>query len=405
MKQFFKPKTIAVIGASTNPNKVGGILMNKLKSFNGKVIPINPKLEYKTVIQYKKIIDLAIIAVPAKFVPKTLIQCGKKKIKSVIIISAGFSEIENTKESKQIIAIAKKHKINFLGPNCFGIANINNNLDTTFAKQTPKKGSIGFISQSGALWSYIADLNIGFSKFISLGNPVGLGFTEVLNYLSKDNQTKSIILYIEKITDGKEFIRLAKKCKKPIYAVKVGKTKEGSKAAISHTGSLATDYEIYKGMFKQTNIILCNSIEEALEKAAKRKLKPIGKQKQLKFRINFDNKTTIITNAGGAGALASDHLEERGIRTKMIDLLGTATSKDYKKTLNKNKKENILLIVTPQAMTDIENISRVIIDFKKQNKKSKVITCLLGSKSMQPSISLLRKNKISVTNTLRPLKK
>jgi len=400
MKSFFNPKTIAVIGASTNPHKVGGILMNKLKSFNGDIIPINPKLEYKTVHQYKKSIDLAIIVVPAKFVPKVLEQCGKKKIRNVIIISAGFSEVGNIKGSKQIQSIATKYEINFLGPNCFGITNSSNNLDTTFAKETPKKGTISFISQSGALWSYIADLNLGFSKFISLGNPIGLGFPEVLDYLNKDKQTKSIMLYIEKISNGKEFIRIAKKCKKPIYAIKAGKTQQGVQAAISHTGSLATDYEIYKGMFKQTNIILCNSIEEALEKTSG---KPIGKKK-IKLDLGI-NKTLIITNAGGAGALASDYLSKRNIKTKMIDLLGTATSLEYKKELHKHKKENILLIVTPQAMTDVEEISRVIIDFKKQNKNSKMIICLLGSKSMQPSINLLRKNKISVTNTLGPLKK
>jgi acetyltransferase len=403
MKSFFNPKTIAVIGASTNPNKVGGILMNKLKSFSGDVIPINPKLEYKTVLDFNKSIDLAIIAVPAKFVPNTLEQCGKKKIRSVIIISSGFSEVGNTKASKQIQAIAKKHKINFLGPNCFGITNSSNNLDTTFSKQTPKKGSISFISQSGALWSYIADLNFGFAKFISLGNPVGLGFTDVLDYLRRDRKTKSIILYIEKISNGKEFIKAAKKCKKPIYAIKAGKTSEGIKAAISHTGSLATDYEIYRGMFKQTNIILCETIEEALEKASKKKMKPRGGKKQGKFRIDFKKDAKIITNAGGAGALASDYLNERNIKTKMIDILGTATSYEYKKELNKHKKDNILIIVTPQSMTDIDEITRVIIDFKKQNKK--LIVCLLGSKSMQPSISLLRKNKISVTNNLRPLKK
>jgi acetyltransferase len=394
MKKFFKPKTIAVIGASTNPKKVGGILMNKLKSFKGNVIPINPKMEFKTVLQYKKSIDLAIIAVPAKFVPKTLTQCGKKKIKNIIIISSGFSEIGNTQGSKQIQAIANKYKIKFLGPNCFGISNTNNNLDTTFSKQTPKKGTISFISQSGALWSYLADLNLGFSKFISLGNPIGLGFPEVLDYLRKDRQTKSIILYIEKITNGKEFIRIAKKCKKPIYAIKAGKTKEGSKAAISHTGSLATDYEIYKGMFKQTNIILCNSIEEALTKANGKS----STTNKLKLNINTNKTLTIITNAGGAGALASDYLTELGIKTKMIDILGTATSYEYMKELNKHKKENILLIVTPQSMTDINNITQVIIDFKKINKK--LIVCLLGNKSVKQATRNLRNNNIKVTNTL-----
>jgi len=393
MKSFFNPKTIAVIGASTHPEKVGGILMEKLQTFKGTLVPINPKLEYKTVLDYKSKIDLAIIAIPAKFVPKVLEQCGKKKIKSVIIITAGFSEIGNVELEKKILTITKKYNIKFIGPNCFGISNPYIKLDTTFSNQQPKKGNISFISQSGALWSYISDLDIGYSKFVSLGNPIGLGFADVLDYLRKDRNTKSIILYIEKISNGKKFIEIAKKCKKPIYAIKSGKTLPGSKAAISHTGSLATNYEIYKGMFKQTNIILCDSIEEALEKASKKKIK----SKKLKINIK---KTTIITNAGGAGALATDYLTERGIKTKLIDLLGTATSSDYKKELNKHKNDNLLIIATPQKMTDIDNIAYIITNFKKQNSKSKITVCLLGDKSVKNATNYLKKNKIQVTNTL-----
>jgi acyl-CoA synthetase (NDP forming) len=164
MKSFFNPKTIAVIGASTHPEKVGGILMEKLQTFKGTLVPINPKLEYKTVLDYKSKIDLAIIAIPAKFVPKVLEQCGKKKIKSVIIITAGFSEIGNVELEKKILTITKKYDIKFIGPNCFGISNPCIKLDTTFSNQQPKKGNISFISQSGALWSYISDLDIGYSK-------------------------------------------------------------------------------------------------------------------------------------------------------------------------------------------------------------------------------------------------
>ena len=235
----------------------------------------------------------------------------KRKFKNVIIISAGFSEVGNVKAKKDILAIRKKYGIKFLGPNCFGVCNPHSNLDTTFSKQTAKKGSIGFISQSGALWSYVSDLDIGFSKFASLGNPIGLGFSEVLDYFRKDKKTKSIILYIEKISNGKKFMEVAKKCKKPIYAVKAGKTQTGSKAAISHTGSLASDYEIYRGMFKQTNIILCETLEEALEKAGKKSVSSISSKK---LKQKFQNSATIITNAGGAGALAADYLTEAGIK-------------------------------------------------------------------------------------------
>jgi acetyltransferase len=390
LKRLFYPRSIAVIGASENPQKVGGILMNKLQTFEGEVIPINPahkfifgKKTYSSVLEYKKKIDLAVIATPEKTVPKILIECAKKKIKNIIIITAGFSEIGNSEDEKEIISIAKKYKLNILGPNCFGIANPQIELDTTFSSSKPKKGEIAFISQSGALWSYISDLDIGFSKFASLGNMSDIEFTDLIKYLNKDKYTKKIICYIEKLHHGKKFIEACKKSKKEIVVVKAGKTEQGKKAAISHTGSLATDYNIYKGAFKQAKVKQFDSLAEAL-----------GLQLQ---EIKIPQGTcAIITNAGGAGTLISDFIESKkhGTIKEVNDILGTATAKDYEIELKKPKYKlykNIVIALTPQSMSQPELTAQII---SKSPLKKKITAFFLGDKSIKTAKEILEKNKI-----------
>ncbi len=412
IKNFLEPETIAVIGASDEKGKVGYSLMKNLESFKGDVIPINikhgfifGKRAYKSVLDYSKKIDLAVIAIPSSLVLSVLKDCGQKRIDSVIIISSGFSEIGKKEEEEKMSSIAKHYKMRVLGPNCFGVCNPYLNLDTTFALETPKRGDIAFISQSGALWSYISDFSeskFGFSGFVCLGNMSDLGFDDFIEYFSKDEKTKSIILYIEKIKNGKRFIEVCKKCKKPIYAVKVGASKKGRDAAVSHTGSLATDFEVYKGAFKQSKVRLCISLIECFEKAT-------GKRLDGKRKLSLGKKTVIITNAGGAGALVTDYCESNGIQVvdweekNPLDLLGTATSKDYKEALeklkNKNFYDSIIVILTPQKMTDIENVAEVIAEFKKETKKN-VIALFLGEKSMKKSNELFEENKVQYSNTI-----
>jgi len=413
MKNFFEPKTIAIIGASDEQGKVGYSLMKNLENFKGKVIPVNIKHEnifglkvYKDINDYPNDIDLAVIAIPAQFVSSVLEDCGKKKIKDVIIISAGFSEIGNFEEEKKLVEIAKKYNIKFLGPNCFGVCNPYVNLDTTFALNTPEKGNISFISQSGALWSYISDFSIekfGFSGFVSLGNMANTSFEDFIEHFSKDKKTKSIVLYIEKLKDGKKFIDICRKCKKPIFAVKAGKSEKGSKAAISHTGSLATSFEIYKGAFKQSKVHLLNSLEECFEKAAKHNF--IFKKR----RVNAGKKAIIITNAGGAGALMADYCSEKGIdlidwkEKNPLDVLGTAIAADYKRVFDEIKDKNfydsVIVILTPQKMSEIEKTANAVIEFSKQTKK-KIIACFLGGKSVLSAKEILEKNNVVCFNTL-----
>jgi acyl-CoA synthetase (NDP forming) len=392
--KFLNPKSIAIIGASEHEGKVGNVLIKKLLNFKGKVIPVNiehdvvyGKKSYVSVLDYEKNIDLAIIAIPATGVKKVIKECGKKKIKNIIIISAGFSEIGNKKEEDEITKIGKKYNMNILGPNCFGIANPYLNLDTTFSNLSAKKGNIAFIAQSGALWSYLADVSssekrLGFSAYISLGNMADLGFDDFIEYFSKDRKTKKIILYVEKIKDGKRFIRSCKASKKKIIAVKAGKTKTGTKATLSHTGSLATDFEIYKGAFRQAGIKLTSSLGSAFN-LQKPNIKPKGKN------------IAIVTNAGGAGALLTDYLIEKRYKvSKPTDLIGTALAKDYKKALNKLKNsdiDSVLAILTPQSMSQPKETAEEIVKF---SRFKPVTTLFLGRNSIKKAEKILKKNKV-----------
>ncbi|MEA3413996.1 MAG: CoA-binding protein [Nanoarchaeota archaeon] len=390
LNSFFNAKSIAVIGASNTEGKVGNILMKKLKSYKGKVIPINKSEKkvlniksYKKILDYPKKIELAIIAIPGKFIPKIILECVKKEIKNIIIISSGFSEIGNNKLQNKIIRLKQKYNLNILGPNCFGIINQKKNLDLTFAKQKSKKGDTVFISQSGALGSYVIDFNIGLRGFISLGNMIDLEFADWIEYFNKDKKVKKIVCYIEKLKDGKRFLEVCKNSSKKIIVVKSGKTEKGQKAILSHTASLGTDSKIYSGVFKQAKIKEVNSLIQAFG------IKPEKIDAALKGK-----KIAIITNAGGAGALLTDQLEQKDYEVDLLeDILGTAKPNDYKKALQKLKPayDSILVVLTPQTMSEAEETARIILSSR---YKEKIIACFLGEKSISSSLNFLRKHKI-----------
>src|SRR3989338_1214340 len=420
LENFFNPKTIAIVGASDHSEKVGGILFRKALKSKCNIIPVNPKHDkllgvkcYSKISEFKESIDLAVIAIPAPFVSAELEECGRKGIKNVILITAGFSEIGNISGEKQIFDLAKKYGINLLGSNCFGIFNPNLKLDLTFAATTPKKGKVALISQSGALWSYVSDFSaglkgkssFGFSGFVSLGNMTDLSFSDFIEYFSKDKATKSIVLYVERLKDGKKFIEICKKTKKKIYAVKAGSSEEGSKAAFSHTASLATDYEIYSGAFKQAGVVLCNSLLEAFEKASGKKIALSNKHKE-----KIGKKIFILTNAGGAGALLSDYLSAKGFELvsnenfkNPLDILGTASGSDYFNNLDKIKNmdfyDSIIVLLTPQSMTEIMKTAEVIANFKRLTGKE-IVALFLGGKSVSKANKILKEENIPYFNTL-----
>jgi acetyltransferase len=385
-------------------------------------VPINPntkavcrKRAYASVLDYKKPIDLAVIAVPAPVVPKVLEDCGRKRIKSVIIISSGFSETgrHGLNLEKQIQAIAIKYKMKILGPNCLGIINVNKKVNASFFKGMPKKGSIAFVSQSGALAVALLDLaiseGIGLSKFISLGNMMQIGFSEVLDYLKHDRDTRCVCLYVETIKDGKMFIKTAKKFKKPIIAIKAGKGKKGIAAASSHTGALAGSAEVYSGAFKQSRIIEVDSVNDMLDVAL-----TLSAEKRPKGK-----RVLIVTNAGGPGVLAADACEEYGLSVvnlpqkigkklnkvlppawshdNPIDVIGDARSKRYRDVFKFIKKSHfydcILVILTPQAMTDVENVANAVVALQK-GVKVPVFACFMGGRSVAKANKIFKSKDI-----------
>ena len=394
MKDLLHPKTIAVIGASNNRKKVGYSLMTNLKNFKGDAIPINLKGTpilgkkcYKSVLDIPKKVDMALIAVPAPVVPAVVKECVDKKIKNIVILSAGFSEVGNKEAEKKLLEITKG-KARILGPNCFGIVVPSLNIDTTFALLTPKDGDIAFISQSGALWAAIAIYSgihhFGFSYFISLGNMIDLDFSDFIEYLDKDKNTRSIILYIERLVDGRHFMNTVKKCKKPVIAIKAGRSEAGKRAALSHTGSLAGSYETYDAAFRQSGVILVETLEEAFDKA-KFLQRPQG------------NRMVIVTNAGGPGTLTADYCEKHGFdvvklpknlkfeklprawsHNNPIDIVGDADADRFKYVFdilvkNKGFFDAAIVVMTQQKMINVKGTAKEIISFKKKLKKPLVV--------------------------------
>ncbi len=414
---FFYPKSVAVIGASNKHGKVGNALMLNLKKFKGRVYPINLNEKkilgikaYKSVLNVKEKIDLAVIAIPEKGVYSVLEGCGKKGIKSAIIITAGFGETGNHRGQRRLIEIAKKYNIRILGPNNFGNVNPYINLDTSFSKLTPDKGNIALISQSGALWVYISQLslgNFGFSIFSSLGNMIDVDFADIIDYLNKEKNTKAIVCYIETLRDGKKFMEACRKSKKPIIAIKAGTTKAGQKAALSHTGSLAGEIDIYKAAFKQCKVYFAETVEDAFDKA--------------QFLVDQElkgKKTVIITNGGGLGVLCADYCAKHNLdvvklpdslikqldvshnwsRNNPIDLVGDADEKKYREIFfrleENNFFDNVIVILSQQEMIDVYKVAKEIVEFRKRSKKN-VVCCLVGiGDNIEKAKKLLKENGI-----------
>ncbi|CAB3288955.1 Acetate--CoA ligase [ADP-forming] [Methanocaldococcus lauensis] len=425
LKYIFYPKSVAVIGASKIEGKVGYAIMKNLKDFNGKVYPINPKYDeifgmkcYKSVLDIDDEIDLAVIVVPNIVVPKVLEECGKKGVKGAVIITAGFSEVGNYELEKKIKEIAKRYNIRVIGPNCLGIMNTQINLNATFAKIFPPKGHISIISQSGAVLNAILDiaplLNIGFSKVVSIGNKVDIQESDLLEYFKDDEDTKLVVLYIEGLKD-KRFLKVAKELskKKPIIALKSGRTEMGKKAAKSHTGSLAGEDVVYEAAFKESGIIRAYTFEELVDLIHLFSTQP----------VIDSNDIGIITNAGGFGVLAADSCVDYNMKlpnfedttvdklkdilppsaniSNPLDIIGDATPERYKKVIevlseDKNIK-GLLVILTPQEMTKPLEVAKSIVEVRNTHRSLKnkpLITSFVGGVSVKGAKSYLRKNGI-----------
>ena len=270
LAKVFNPTSIAVIGASREPNKIGHVIVKNFVDggFSGRIYPINPNAEsilglrsYKSVLDIKGGVDSAVIAVPAAAVPSVLEECGKKGIGGVVLITGGFSEVGKREEEERIAAIANKYGIALIGPNCMGVLTPSSRVDSVFLPiyklGRPRVGNISFISQSGAVGGCIVDLaaraGIGMSKFVSYGNAAAVDECDLLEYLAADKETDIIVVYLEGVRDGRRFLEVTRKItkQKPIVVLKAGKSEAGAEAARSHTGSLAGSAEAYQAAFRQ----------------------------------------------------------------------------------------------------------------------------------------------------------
>jgi len=330
IQKMLRPRSIALIGASREPKKLGHITLKNLieGGFKGKIFPINPEAgevlglrAYQSVLKVPETIDLAILAVPAVLVPKVIEECGQKSIKAAIIISAGFREVGPQGEAceQETVKAAAKGGTRILGPNCLGVINASENLDATISRVIdPKKlksGNIAFVSQSGAfgasLYSWAQGKGIGFDKLISFGNMCDIDESDMFEYLATDEKTKVIVMYMEGVKDGRKFLKTARKVSvvKPIVIMKIGRSSRGSKAAKSHTGALTGSNAIYEAAFKQSGVIKAANTTEMFDFAKAFATQPLPKGKKM----------VIVTNAGGPGVAATDACEEEGLELAEID--------------------------------------------------------------------------------------
>jgi acetate---CoA ligase (ADP-forming) len=419
---LFYPESIAVIGASRDPKKVGFAVLNNLKKFGfaGGIYPVNPGsgdiLGLKTYQRLEDItgrVDLAVIAIPARFVPEAVADCIRKGIKTAVIISAGFKEAgsEGILLEEKLRELIKDSGMRVLGPNCLGIINTENQVNATFAAGMLPKGRLSFFSQSGALGIAILDWaignKVGFSKFISLGNKADLNETDFIEYFMEDPETDIILGYIEDVVEGRRFIEIAGKATKvkPVILIKSGGTESGARAASSHTGALAGSEAAFHAAFSQTGIIRAEGIEDLFETAKVFNAK----------KLPAGNNLLIVTNAGGPGIIAADTAEKTGVNLPQlsrettdrlmtilpknasfynpVDIIGDATAERYAAVLDEAMKDpnvdGVLVILTPQAMIQVEDTARVVINASGKTEKP-VIACFMGEERVRSSAEMFR---------------
>lgn len=316
---IFTPASIALIGASDKPGKIGTTMTRKLADFGGEFYPVNPSAgevmgikAHPSISSIPGRVDMAVIAIPAKHVPMAVMECGEKGVRIAVIISAGFKETgeAGAELEEKVAGIGRKYGMRIVGPNCLGLINPYNGYDTTFLPMSPVRGNIAFISQSGALLNAVIDWSLsyglGFSLVVSVGNQCDLDFVDYLQWAGSDENTRAIIMYIEDVGDGRKFMELVSVISpfRPVVVIKSGSSEKGHLAAASHTGSLAGSHEIYLEAFRECGAVFTSNIEDAFYSAeflAHRKRYPKG------------NRVVVITNAGGFAVLATDYAEKYGL--------------------------------------------------------------------------------------------
>ena len=425
LEAIFRPGSVAVVGASRTPGKVGYILTKNMmdSGFGGKIYPINPEANeilglrcYKSVLDVPDAIDLAVITIPSASVLQVADECGRKGVKALVVISAGFKEIghDGAVLEQQLLEIGKKYGMRIQGPNCLGLINTETPLNLSFAAGMPRKGRIGFISQSGALGTAVLDWiikeNIGFHSFISLGNKADLDEVDFIEAMAEDDDIGVILLYLESIEKGRKFIDTTMKVvkEKPIIVLKGGTSSAGARAAGSHTGALVGSFLAYQTAFNKTGVILAQSVEELFDYGVAFTEQPLPS----------DEGIAIITNAGGPGILATDLAERLGVKLASlssdlqnrlrqnlppasatgnpVDVLGDARADRYRFALNEVLADGnvnaAIVLLTPQAMTESLETAKSIVETKMAIASKPILAVFMGGGAVEEASRLLVEN-------------
>jgi acetyltransferase len=418
---IFAPRAVAVIGATEKAGSVGrSILWNLISSpFGGTVYPVNPSRPnvlgiraYPKIAAVPEPVDLAVVVTPAPTVPTVICECVDAGVKGAIIISAGFKEVgpQGAELERQVLDQARRGRMRLVGPNCLGVMRPGHGLNATFAAQIARPGTVGFLSQSGALCTAILDwslrVNVGFSAFISIGSMLDVGWGDLIDYLGDDPETKCIVIYMESIGDARSFLSASREVAlaKPIIVIKAGRTEAAARAAASHTGSLAGSDEVLDAAFRRVGVLRVNSISQVFNMAEVLAKQPRPRGPRL----------AIVTNAGGPGVLATDALiEHHGELAQLspatlealgtflpaawshgnpLDILGDADAKRYARTLEVTAKDpnvdGFLTILTPQAMSDPTSTARELQPYAKIPGKP-VLASWMGGETVEPGERML----------------
>ena len=426
LRLLFQPRAVAVVGAAREPEKVGRVVFdNLIRTFSGPVYPVNPKAAeiagrraYSSITDIGSLVDLMVIAIPAPYIKAVLEEGVRAGVRAAVVISAGFKEtgIDGARLETELAATARSLGIRLIGPNCLGIMDTASGLNASFAGALPRSGGVAFMSQSGALCTAILDWahgeDVGFSKFISLGNRADISEVDILPWLAADPRTKVISMYIEGITDGRAFMSAAAAAarEKPVVALKSGTTNAGAKAVSSHTGTLAGSESVYEAAFRQSGVIRADSIQDLFDYVLGFSYQPIPRGRRL----------AVITNAGGPGIMAADESERRGLwladfdsRTieklqgalpaeagvyNPVDVLGDALADRYgaavKIILADPNVDSAVVILTPQAMTEIRATAAELTRAAAGADKKPVFAAFMGKTLADEGTTVLRAGSI-----------
>jgi len=440
---LFNPESVAVVGASSTPGKVGhDIFVNILKGgYTGTLYPVNPKAKsiasvraYPDIQDIPDPIELAIIILPPRLAESAIKQAIEKGVKAVVIVSAGFKEVggEGLEIEKRIVAMCREAGVRVVGPNCLGVINPNADvrLNASFSSRMPKAGNISFISQSGALCTavldFAADKEFGFSKFVSIGNKADVDELDLLRYFHADPETEVIMLYIEELQRGPEFIQAVKEITggdrpTPVLAIKSGRTSAGAKAAASHTGSLAGSEAVYDAIFTQSGIIRVESINELFDFGTAFAYKNESALGKMRRKVPLGNRVAIVTNAGGPGIVATDmtissglelatfsdetvevlksHLPQTANFNNPVDVIGDAAQDRYENALwaviRDEGVDGALVILTPQSMTNAIGTAEAIVRIAQRSHKP-ILCCFMGIIDVSAGVKYLQEHGVPV---------